>query len=133
GGTVRARPPSVRTLPAMPEPRDVSALRCTLLVLRCADIDASRAFYEALGAHFVEAKHGEGPRHYAATLGGITHELYQGEADVGSTRDYRDGRARGTQHIRRLRSRDGGGDEAIEGRSITELALLVVAPANYLA
>ena len=36
------------------------------------------------GAHFVEEKHGEGPRHYAATFGGMTLELYPGEADVGT-------------------------------------------------
>ena len=68
----------------MPETRDAPALRCTLIVLRCAHLDAARSFYEALGAHFVEEKHGEGPRHYAATFGGMTLELYPGEADVGT-------------------------------------------------
>ena len=68
----------------MPAPRDAPALRCTLIVLRCADLDAARSFYEALGAHFVEEKHGEGPRHYAATLACMTLELYPGEADVGT-------------------------------------------------
>ena len=66
----------------MTEPRDAPAIRCTLLVLRCADLDAARSFYAALGAHFIEEKHGEGPLHYAATLGGMTLELYPGQADA---------------------------------------------------
>lgn len=59
-------------------------LRCNLLVLRCADLDAARAFYEALGARFVEEQHGEGPRHDAAKVSGMTLELYPGEPDVGT-------------------------------------------------
>ena len=48
----------------------------TLVVLRCADVQASRTFYEALGLAFVEEQHGDGPVHYAATLGGTVLELY---------------------------------------------------------
>ena len=68
----------------MTDSHDAPALRCTLIVLRCADIDMARSFYEALGARFVEEKHGEGPRHYAASIGRMTLELYPGEADVGT-------------------------------------------------
>lgn len=48
----------------------------TLVVLRCADLQASRAFYEALGLEFVEEQHGAGPVHYAATVGATVLELY---------------------------------------------------------
>ena len=50
--------------------------RLNLLVLRCADIDRSRDFYTALGLTFIRERHGGGPPHYAATLGGAVLELY---------------------------------------------------------
>jgi catechol 2,3-dioxygenase-like lactoylglutathione lyase family enzyme len=33
------------------------------LVLRCADVDTTAAFYRALGIELVEEQHGTGPRH----------------------------------------------------------------------
>jgi catechol 2,3-dioxygenase-like lactoylglutathione lyase family enzyme len=36
-----------------------------LLVLRCRDLEASRAFYESLGLRFTRHAHGSGPEHYA--------------------------------------------------------------------
>jgi len=62
----------------MPEP--------TLVVLRCADLDRSRAFYEALGFGFVRERHGSGPEHLAAvTRSGLVVELYPatGGTEVG--------------------------------------------------
>lgn len=48
-----------------------------LLVLRTADVDAARSFYEAVGLRFVEEQHGDGPRHLAAPLpSGVVVELY---------------------------------------------------------
>lgn len=47
-----------------------------LLVLRCADIDASGRFYEALGFSFVREQHGSGPEHLAGQLGDFVLELY---------------------------------------------------------
>ena len=35
------------------------------LVLRCGDLEASRAFYELLGLRFERHAHGSGPEHYA--------------------------------------------------------------------
>lgn len=52
----------------------VSAI--TLIVLRCADIERAREFYEALGAVLVAEQHGSGSRHYSATIGGTVLELY---------------------------------------------------------
>jgi hypothetical protein len=46
-----------------------------LLVLRCVDIERSRAFYELIGITFVREQHGTGPEHFAAVLGGVTIEL----------------------------------------------------------
>jgi catechol 2,3-dioxygenase-like lactoylglutathione lyase family enzyme len=51
-------------------------VRLNLLVLRCADIDATRRFYECLGLAFVEHTHPRGPRHYAHEDGELVLELY---------------------------------------------------------
>ena len=48
----------------------------SLVVLRCRDLEASRAFYELLELSFVEEKHGAGPKHYSCQLGGTVLELY---------------------------------------------------------
>ncbi len=48
----------------------------TLLVLRAADLERTRRFYEALGLVFTEEKHGGGPVHYACALGATVLELY---------------------------------------------------------
>lgn len=46
------------------------------IVLRCADLSASRRYYEALGLTFVEEQHGNGPRHLSCDLDGVVLELY---------------------------------------------------------
>jgi catechol 2,3-dioxygenase-like lactoylglutathione lyase family enzyme len=51
-------------------------LMLTLLVLRCRDLPASRAFYEALGLAFRAEKHGAGPDHLSCQIGDIVLELY---------------------------------------------------------
>lgn len=54
-----------------------------LLVLRVADLERSRRFYEALGLVFVEERHGSGPVHLAATLeSGLVVELYPVTGDA---------------------------------------------------
>jgi catechol 2,3-dioxygenase-like lactoylglutathione lyase family enzyme len=52
------------------------AAELSLLVLRCADIDAARRFYEALGLLWREERHEGGPRHYSCRLGATLFELY---------------------------------------------------------
>ena len=47
-----------------------------LLVLRCKDIEKSKAFYEKLSFSFVKEQHGKGPVHYATTIGSLVLELY---------------------------------------------------------
>lgn len=47
-----------------------------LLVLRTADVEAARRFYEALGLRWQEERHGLGPRHYSSRLGATLLELY---------------------------------------------------------
>ncbi len=49
-----------------------------LIVLRSPQLDTLRRFYEMLGMRFTEEKHGQGPRHHAATLGELVLELYPG-------------------------------------------------------
>ena len=46
------------------------------VVLRCADIEATRTFYESLGIEVTEERHGTGPKHYSARLGGGVVEFY---------------------------------------------------------
>ncbi len=47
-----------------------------LVVLRCSDIEQSRRFYAALGLSLRDEQHGDGPKHYSVTLGGVVLELY---------------------------------------------------------
>jgi catechol 2,3-dioxygenase-like lactoylglutathione lyase family enzyme len=59
----------------------ISAL--TLIVLRCADLERARQFYEALGLTLVAEKHGTGSCHYSTRVGGTVLELYpQGGAET---------------------------------------------------
>ncbi len=50
--------------------------RLSLLVLRCIDIEATRAFYERLGLRFERERHANGPEHLACADGEVTLELY---------------------------------------------------------
>jgi catechol 2,3-dioxygenase-like lactoylglutathione lyase family enzyme len=52
----------------------VSAI--TLIVLRCAEVERAREFYEALGLTLVAEQHGAGARHYSTTIGRTVLELY---------------------------------------------------------
>jgi catechol 2,3-dioxygenase-like lactoylglutathione lyase family enzyme len=47
-----------------------------LLVLRCRDLERSRAFYERLGLSFTSHAHGKGPTHYAHETPNFVLELY---------------------------------------------------------
>jgi catechol 2,3-dioxygenase-like lactoylglutathione lyase family enzyme len=47
-----------------------------LVVLRCADVAKTRAFYEALGLTFVDEQHGDGPKHVSCALASLVLELY---------------------------------------------------------
>lgn len=51
-----------------------------LLVLRCAQPETTRAFYEALGLAFEAHRHGKGPEHWGAQAGGVFLELYPASA-----------------------------------------------------
>ena len=60
-----------------------------LLVIRTADVDRLRGFYETLGLCFVQEQHGTGPIHFSTQVGQTTLELYpvtQGGAVDASTR-----------------------------------------------
>lgn len=47
-----------------------------LVVLRCRDLELSKAFYELLGLSFKAEQHGSGPAHYSTRLGETVLELY---------------------------------------------------------
>ena len=52
-------------------------MKLNLLVLRTNKLEDTRTFYSALGARFDNERHGNGPEHYAATLGDdFVLELY---------------------------------------------------------
>lgn len=53
-----------------------------LLVLRCGDIERSKAFYELFGMAFMHEQHGNGPAHYSATDDSGTFEIYPREGAV---------------------------------------------------
>ena len=57
-----------------------------LIVLRCSDLEASRTFFNALGAGLTQEQHGTGPERYSCTLGEVVLELYpaigRGTSDV---------------------------------------------------
>jgi catechol 2,3-dioxygenase-like lactoylglutathione lyase family enzyme len=59
----------------------------TLVVLRCADLERSRGFYDALGLALMPEQHGAGPRHYSAQVGETVLEFYPDAG--GSTRGLR--------------------------------------------
>lgn len=61
------------------------------VVLRCADLERSRAFYEALGLVLVAEQHGQGAPHYSCTVGRIVLELYpqSGRATSGARLGFR--------------------------------------------
>jgi catechol 2,3-dioxygenase-like lactoylglutathione lyase family enzyme len=54
----------------------MSAVALCLLVLKTQHIQASPAFYGALGVDLVEEKHGNGPIHWAGRAGGVILEIY---------------------------------------------------------
>jgi lactoylglutathione lyase len=46
------------------------------VVLRCRDLEQSRAFYSALGLELAQEQHGKGAPHYSCNLGRVVIELY---------------------------------------------------------
>lgn len=48
----------------------------SLIVLQSGNVEAAKDFYTLLGLSFVEEQHGNGPRHYSATLGALVMEVY---------------------------------------------------------
>ena len=58
------------------EPMTQSQPALVLLVLRCADVGRSRAFYEALGLSFEREQHGAGPQHFSCQMTWGVLELY---------------------------------------------------------
>lgn len=59
---------------------DMESTALSLIVIRAADIEASLAFYRALGVAFVQEQHGSGPIHYSCDFGGLVLELYPNKA-----------------------------------------------------
>lgn len=58
----------------------------SLIVLRCSDLELSRAFYTALGLTFHTERHGKGAVHYSCQLGNLVLELYPGKPGLAPVR-----------------------------------------------
>lgn len=56
-----------------------------LVVIRSTDLDKAARFYECLGLQFTRHRHGSGPEHLAAELGGCVFELYPFSTNGAST------------------------------------------------
>ena len=54
-----------------------------LVVLRCRDVERSRAFYELMGMKFEKHRHGNGPEHYAYEDERGVFELYPAKGELG--------------------------------------------------
>ncbi len=48
----------------------------SFVVIKTIDPERIKRFYELLGITFEEEKHGNGPKHFAATLGSVVLEIY---------------------------------------------------------
>ena len=58
-------------------------MNLNLLVLKTHRLDELLKFYTAIGFRFSMERHGNGPTHYAAELGGAVFELYPLPEEVG--------------------------------------------------
>jgi catechol 2,3-dioxygenase-like lactoylglutathione lyase family enzyme len=52
------------------------------LVVKCNDLEKSKAFYEALGFHPVKEKHGNGAEHYSFAINDFAIELYPSNKSI---------------------------------------------------
>ncbi len=50
--------------------------KLNLVVIHVANLQESASFYSSLGLSLVRERHGTGPEHYSADLGGTVLELY---------------------------------------------------------
>lgn len=70
--------------------QDATKPELNLVVVYARDLEAAREFYASLGLSLQPEQHGNGPRHYAATLGATVFEIYP-ERDAGQRGDLRIG------------------------------------------
>jgi len=59
--------------------------RLNLVVLRALDPAIVTPIYEALGCKFETEQHGNGPRHFSSTVGGLVLEIYPRAPDEEGT------------------------------------------------
>ena len=56
--------------------RHDESVKLSLVVVRVAELAASRRFYEQLGLALDQERHGSGPEHLSTLIGGTVVELY---------------------------------------------------------
>jgi predicted enzyme related to lactoylglutathione lyase len=54
----------------------MSGVAFNLVVIRSADLEKAASFYAGIGLALVRERHGSGPEHLAAELGGVVFEVY---------------------------------------------------------
>lgn len=60
----------------MGDERREERVKLSLVVVRVANLAASRRFYQRLGLEFRHERHGSGPEHLSTVIGGTVVELY---------------------------------------------------------
>jgi len=65
-------------IPASEAP-PTSVVRLSLVVIRVAELERARRFYEEIGLQFAVERHGNGPEHLACRLDGLVFEIYPAE------------------------------------------------------
>ncbi|MES2923175.1 MAG: VOC family protein [Verrucomicrobiota bacterium] len=63
----------------------MNPIALNLVVLRSTDMERAAKFYSLLGLNFTRHRHGSGPEHFAAEVGGGVFEIYPQAADGPST------------------------------------------------
>src|SRR5947209_18835664 len=63
----------------------MSNITLKLVMLRSPDMARAAAFYNRLGLQFSKHRHGSGPEHFSAELGGAVFEIYPATPDGPST------------------------------------------------
>jgi len=100
--------------------------RISLLVLKTAQLETLRRFYEALGVQLRMERHGKGPVHYAGQIGHVVLEVYPlPDAETAADRTTRLGFA--VTDLRQILSTlEGQGAEVVTPINETEGGLYLV-------
>jgi lactoylglutathione lyase len=60
-------------------------MNLTYLVIKCNNLEKSKAFYEAITFHPIKEKHGNGVEHYSFKVNDLIMELYPSDREIEGT------------------------------------------------